>query len=86
MASGFYLPEDHPDVVNSRQAFDGIDRFLWRTMSFAESFNGGDDSRPDGYSTDYYTDQAVRVIEANKERPFFPLPHALGRAYAAAGA
>ncbi len=70
MASGFYLPEDHPRVVNSKQDFDGIDRFLWRAMSFAASFNGGDDFEPGGYLTDYYTDQAVQVIEANKDRPF----------------
>ncbi len=71
MASGFYLPEDHPDVVNSKQDFDGIDRFLWRAMNFAASFNGGEVFEPGGYLTDYYTDQAVRVIEANRDRPFF---------------
>ena len=71
MASGLYLPEDHPDVVNSKQDFDGIDRFLWRAMNFAASFNGGDVFEPGGYLTDYYTDQAVRVIEANRDRPFF---------------
>ena len=27
--------------------------------------------RPAGYLTDYYTDEAVKVIEANKDRPFF---------------
>ena len=71
MASGFYLPEDHPQVVNSKQDFDGIDRFLWRAMNFAASFNGGEAFEPGGYLTDYYTDQAVEVIEANKDRPFF---------------
>ena len=71
MASGLYLPEDHPDVVNSKQDFDGIDRFLWRAMNFAASFNGGQPFAPGGYLTDYYTDQAVRVIEANRDRPFF---------------
>ncbi len=71
MASGFYLPEDHPDVVNSKQEFDGIDRFLWRAMNYAASFNGGEPFEPGGYLTDYYTDQAVEVIEANKDRPFF---------------
>jgi hypothetical protein len=33
MASGLYLPEDHPDVVNSKQDFDPIDRFLWAGCS-----------------------------------------------------
>ena len=71
MASGLYLPEDNPDVVNSKQDFDGIDRFLWRAMNFAASFNGGEPFEPGGYLTDYYTDQAVEVIEANRDRPFF---------------
>lgn len=71
MASGLYLPEDSPDVVNSKQDFDPIDQFLWRALKFAASFNGGPAFEPGGYLTDYYTDQAVEVIEANKDRPFF---------------
>jgi uncharacterized sulfatase len=71
MASGLYLPEDHPDVVNSKQDFDPIDRFLWAAMRFAAAFNGGMAFEPPRYLTDYYTDQAVEVIEANKDRPFF---------------
>lgn len=71
MTSGLYLPVDHPDVVNSHQEFDPIDRFLWRALRFAASFNGGEPFEPDGYLTDYYTDEAVRVIEANRDRPFF---------------
>ncbi len=71
MASGFYLPEDDPNVVNAKQDFDPIDRFLWRAMKFAASFNGGSAFEPSRYLTDYYTDEAVKVIEANKDRPFF---------------
>jgi uncharacterized sulfatase len=71
MASGLYLPEDHPDVVNSKQDFDPIDRFLWAALRFAAAFNGGPAFEPSRYLTDYYTDQAVEVIEANKDRPFF---------------
>jgi uncharacterized sulfatase len=59
MASGLYLPEDDPD------------RFLWKGLRFAASFNGSDAFEPGGYLTDYYTDEAVRVIEANAHRPFF---------------
>ena len=70
MASGLYLPEDDPNVVNSKQEFDGIDRFLWRFLRYAASFNGSPNFEPGGYLTDYYTDQAVQVIEANKDRPF----------------
>jgi uncharacterized sulfatase len=71
MASGLYLPEDDPNVVNSKQDFDPIDQFLWRALKYAASFNGGDAFKPDGYLTDYYTDEAVKVIRANKDRPFF---------------
>jgi uncharacterized sulfatase len=71
MANGLYLPVDHPDVVNSKQDFDPIDRFLWRALKHAASFNGGPVFEPAGYLTDYYTDEAVKVIEANAHRPFF---------------
>ncbi len=71
MASGLYLPEDDPGVVNAKQDFDPIDRFLWAAMNYAASFNGGDLFEPRGYLTDYYTEEAVKVIEANKDRPFF---------------
>ena len=76
MASGLYLPQDHPDVANSRQDFDPIDRFLWAAMRFAVAFNRAGSSEieafePDRYLTDYFTEQAVKVIEANKDRPFF---------------
>jgi len=71
MHSGLYLPEDDPAVVNSKQDFDPIDRFLWAGMQYASSFNGGEPFEPGGYLTDYWTDQAVEVIEANKNRPFF---------------
>ncbi len=71
MASGLYLPEDDPEVVNSKQDFDPIDRFLWAALKYAASFNGGAAFEPAGYLTDYYTDEAVKVIEANRDRPFF---------------
>jgi uncharacterized sulfatase len=71
MASGLYLPEDDPDVVNSKQDFDPIDKFLWHALRFAASWNGGPAFEPGGYLTDYYTDEAVRVIEQNRDRPFF---------------
>ena len=34
-------------------------------------YNGGPAFEPRGHVTDYYTDEAVRVIEANRNRPFF---------------
>lgn len=71
MASGLYLPEDDPNVVNAKQDFDPIDRFLWAAVRYAATMNGGEAFEPGGYLTDYYTDEAVKVIEANKNRPFF---------------
>jgi arylsulfatase A-like enzyme len=85
MASGLYLPVDHPDVVNSKQDFDPIDRFLWAAMRFAASWNGGKPFAPDRYLTDYYTEQAVKVIEANKDRPFLLRLGTVGTAHAATG-
>ena len=40
-------------------------------MNYAASFNGGARFEPARYLTDYYTDEAVEVIEANRDRPFF---------------
>ncbi len=66
-----FLPEDHPDAVNSKQEFDPIDRFLWTAGGYGVRYNGGPAFEPEGHVTDYYTDQAVKVIEANRNRPFF---------------
>ena len=71
MGGMLFLPEDHPDVVNSKQEFDPIDRFLWTQTVYAVRYNGGPAFEPQGHVTDYYTDEAVRVIEANRNRPFF---------------
>jgi len=71
MAGTLYLPKDDPDVVNARRERDGIDRMVWATAQYAVRFNGGERFQPSGYLTDYYTDQAIKVIEANRNRPFF---------------
>ena len=73
MQSGLYLPEDHPNVVNAKLPFDAIDQFLWAGMGYSASYNSGDDNRfkPNGYLTDYWTEESIKVIKANKNRPFF---------------
>jgi arylsulfatase A-like enzyme len=71
MQGTLFLPEDHPDAVNSKQEFDPIDRFLWTVGGYGVRYNGGPAFEPQGHVTDYYTDQAVKVIEANRNRPFF---------------
>jgi arylsulfatase A-like enzyme len=62
---------DAPDVVNAKLPWDPIDRFLWANLPFAVRWNGGKHFEPDRYMTDYFTDQAVQAIDANKNRPFF---------------
>jgi uncharacterized sulfatase len=71
MNEGLYLPEDSPDVVNAKVDFDPIDRFLWASQRFAGSFNGSPLFQPGGYLTDWWTEEALGAIEANKNRPFF---------------
>ena len=73
MASGLYLPEDDPGVVNAKLDFDPIDNFLWARLNFAASFNNPGDERfePGGYLTDYWTDESIKMIKANRNQPFF---------------
>ena len=76
MASGLFLEEDDPNGVSARLDFDPIDKFLWARMQFAASFhketyNETDWFKPGGYLTDWWTDESLKVIEANKNQPFF---------------
>ena len=73
MASGLYLPETDPNVVNAKLEFDPIDQFLWAALTYSASFNSGDKDRfePKGYLTDYWTDESIKVIQNNRDRPFF---------------
>ena len=71
MRGMLYLPEDHPDVVNAKREEQGIERVVWANAVYSAQFNGGEPFQPDGYLTDYYTNEAVKVIEANRHRPFF---------------
>ncbi|MCH7817465.1 MAG: sulfatase-like hydrolase/transferase [Proteobacteria bacterium] len=66
-----YLDEDDPNVVNSKQEFDPIDRFLWANLGFNVRFNQGDAFSPPSHMTDYLSREAVKAIEANRNRPFF---------------
>ena len=66
-----FLPEDDNNVVNAKIDFDPIDKLLWGNLPYAVNFNEGPRIKPDGHLTDYLTDEAVKVIEKNKNRPFF---------------
>jgi arylsulfatase A-like enzyme len=69
--ASMYLPEDAPDVVNSKQDFDPIDKFIWANLPYAVEINDAAYFKPTGYMTDYLGDQAVAAIKANASRPFF---------------
>jgi arylsulfatase A-like enzyme len=69
--AGMYLPRGDNDAANAYLPFDPIDRFLWANLPYAVQYNGGQRFRPEGYITDYFTEEAVAAIEANRNRPFF---------------
>ena len=69
--ASMYLPEGDPGVENAKQPWDPIDRFLWPNLPYAVQFNGSPMFKPGGYMTDYLTDEAVRAVKANRNRPFF---------------
>ena len=69
--AAMFLDPDDPDVVNARQDFDPIDRFLWANLAFAVSKDGGPRFSPDAYMTDYLAREAASAIRANRARPFF---------------
>jgi arylsulfatase A-like enzyme len=70
MAGTLYLPEDHPDVVNSKLD-SSVEQMVWATAEYAAQWNGGERFQPDGYLTDYFSNEAVKVIESNRNQPFF---------------
>ena len=68
--SSLYFPKNHPDIVNAK-IDSAVEDMVWASSQYAASFNGGEPFEPGGYITDYYTDEAVKVIDNNKDRPFF---------------
>ena len=70
--AALFMEEGDDNVVNSKQEFDPIDKFLWANLSYAvQHNNNGDRFSPDSHMTDYFSRQAVRVIQHNRNRPFF---------------
>ena len=66
-----FLPENDPNVINAKLDFDPVDKLLWGNLPYAVNFNEGPRMKPKGHLTDYLTNEAVKVIELNKNRPFF---------------
>ncbi len=71
MASGLYLDPDDPNSVAAQRDSNAYNKFIWSIMQHAASFNGLERFKPNGYITDYYTDEAVKFIGINKDRPFY---------------
>ncbi|MDQ0464959.1 arylsulfatase A-like enzyme [Caulobacter ginsengisoli] len=69
--ASMYLPENDPNVENSKQDFDPIDKFLWANLPYMVQYNGGPRFKPNAYMTDYLTNEAIKAIGANRNRPFF---------------
>ena len=68
--SSLYFPKNHPDIVNAK-IDSAVEDMVWASSQYAASFNGSEPFEPGGYITDYYTDEALKVIDNNKDRPFF---------------
>ena len=61
-----------PNIVEARQDFDPIDKFLWANLPFAVVNNAKPGRfKPSKYMTDYLSEEAAKAIDANKNRPFF---------------
>lgn len=69
--ASMFLPKGDPRVVDSMQDFDPIDPFLWANLPFAVRKDFGRRFQPNAYMTDYLAAEAVKAIEANRNRPFF---------------
>lgn len=71
LAGLLYARAGAPGIVEARQDFDPIDRVSWAIGRAAVTHNGSARFAPDLYLTDYFTREAVRAIEANRNRAFF---------------
>jgi len=71
MSGMLYLPEDHPEAVNAKREEQAVERMVWANARYSVHWNRTENFEPDGYLTDYFTDQAVQVIHNNRHRPFF---------------
>lgn len=66
-----FMREDDPGVVNAKLPWDPIDRFIWANLRHAVTFNSSKRFYPRGHMTDYFAEEAMKAIEANRGRPFF---------------
>ena len=71
MTGASYGRRDDEDLIEAVQDFDPITRLVSVAGRFAVRFNGGAAFEPPTCLTDYCTDEAVHLIETNRDRPFF---------------
>lgn len=69
--AAMFLPEGDPAGKDAHLPWDPIDRFLWANGAYAVKWGNERRFRPKGHLTDYFTDNALAAIEANRNRPFF---------------
>ena len=69
--AALYLPRDDANVINAPQNIDPSDRYLWANLTHSVMYNNSGRFQPDSHMTDYFSRQAMKVIEANRHRPFF---------------
>ena len=69
--AALYLPRDDANVINAPQDIDPSDRYLWANLTHSVMYNNSGRFQPDSHMTDYFSRQAMKVIEANRHRPFF---------------
>ncbi len=71
MGASLFGEKGDPNIVEARQDFDPIDKFLWANLTFSVENNGSQHFTPSEYMTDYLGKEAVKAIHANRNRPFF---------------
>lgn len=69
--ASMFLPKKDPSGVDAYLPWDPIDRFLWANARHQVVWGQGKRFKPKGHLTDYFTDNALSAIEANRNRPFF---------------
>ena len=66
-----YLPYDDSEAVNARRISQASETLMWAIARYGVEWGRGNFMQPDGYLTDYFTDEAVEVINNNRHQPFF---------------
>lgn len=69
--ASLFLPDGDPNLVDAKLPFFANDAFIRVNTRYAVKWNSGPRFAPVGHLTDYFTDQAIAAVEANRDRPFF---------------